>query len=725
MLIGSVINRGALTTFHNAIRHRNSEAARIIVMGDSISEGVIAGGYQYRWQQLLQDKLRAKYPLLTGSMGAGYIPALTVTGSPTPPVVTSGSPGTGFIDQGLGIKRYRVNSSQYVEWTAQTFDKVRIWYGKSDTLSGEGVVSIDGVDQTPRPSSIATANADGFYTDYSVAAGSHTVRVRGFSTFGFVLEGAEFYNGDEHKGIRVYDGAHSGATTGTYLGTGPKTYGHWQVVNALGAIGVDLFIVNLGVNDWGAYSATTYLSQIDQILALIETAANGRPHAVLLVGNYRPVKASNPDPAIWDAYQAGLRARATGNVAYFSIQPPWPDLFANTPNEYIFETIAPLHPNQAGHALFADLIYQAIRIPTYLPGNVDVVSSGKVRPITLPTGSVENTASNDSTASTTTETTTTLVTAEQQIRSIELPRGLYPLKSSAWDIDEYRIKAGWPVPIPKCDIRAITLASASGALIGNRDVPTALLTNAELRWVADADLYNETTLQWVPLQGSDPVWQTSVEYAPTLVTNYEYRIDDERFVEMSALNFDSDTMNHMWANFSYTFGGSAGYTVIMVMSPNSVYGNDLDVPYNGLWCPGDATPTGQTFTEDTGEHWVSATIQGKYLYVETDEVARTRVLSLSQQLSSSAPTYVAMVFTRPQAVVYVATGPNSIQSKNVVTGAAPVPVNGKIVLGRSTGDVLHTADMALFDLGMYANPLTPAEVQREFALLSRVYGGAT
>ena len=91
-------------------------------------------------------------------------------------------------------------------------------------------------------------------------------------------------------------------------------------------------------------------------------------------GMYRPVRALNPDPTIWATYQAGLRARATGNVAYLPVQPPWPDLYANTANSLMYEVAAPLHPNYAGHTALADLIFQAITPPrptvpagTFLP----------------------------------------------------------------------------------------------------------------------------------------------------------------------------------------------------------------------------------------------------------------------------------------------------------------------------------------------------------------------
>ena len=79
-----------------------------------------------------------------------------------------------------------------------------------------------------------------------------------------------------------------------------------------------------------------------------------------------------------------------------------------------------------------------------------------------------------------------------------------------------------------------------------------------------------------------------MEEMPELIYDYEYRVVNERFI-VSALNFDSDTQNHMWTDLASAFGGPLGYTVIMVFSPNSAYGNNVEVPYNGLWCHGGDT----------------------------------------------------------------------------------------------------------------------------------------
>lgn len=309
---------------------------------------------------------------------------------------------------------------------------------------------------------------------------------------------------------------------------------------------------------------------------------------------------------------------------------------------------------------------------------------------------------------------------------LEPPGGLFPLQTKAFEMDEYRIMAGWPVAVPQYDIRCHTMVSGDGEKFAVRDDNTAIETNALVRWVADPDFYDETELVWKPMQdktGHQSVWETSVEYAPVLINNYEYRVGSERFIE-SALNFDSDTQNHMWGNFADSFGGSTGYSVVMVMSPNSVYGNDADVPYNGLWCPGGPPGEGDTFEEDPGDTWASVSLQGGYLYFETHANPRKRAISIHQQLNSNAPMYLAFCINPIESVFYVGFGSESVKRKAMPTHQALDPQNSGILLGRTTGDVLHTADMALFDLGIYASRLNAKAVKNEFAKLSRAYGGS-
>jgi hypothetical protein len=294
----------------------------------------------------------------------------------------------------------------------------------------------------------------------------------------------------------------------------------------------------------------------------------------------------------------------------------------------------------------------------------------------------------------------------------DVPGGLYPLKSAAFVVDEYRIMSGWPVAIPDGDIRIDCLLSGEGNVLGNREEPTALVTDADMRWVADTDYYDQTAMRWRPLQSNVSPWETSPTHAPTMVTDYEYRVGSERFLGMTALNFDSNTQDYMWINLDLAMGGTSGYTVIMVMSPSSIFGNDETVVDNTLWGP-----------ETTGGAWTAFTVKEKAIWLTSEEVSAQRGVPLAGALASTAPTFLALVVSRPQTLMYAAPGPSNIQVKTVLAGQAPEPLSTRFRLGWGPNPMSATMDMALFDLSLYGNLLTKSEVVAEFAKLSQVYGG--
>lgn len=301
-----------------------------------------------------------------------------------------------------------------------------------------------------------------------------------------------------------------------------------------------------------------------------------------------------------------------------------------------------------------------------------------------------------------------------QIR--DLPGGLYPLHSASFEMDEYRIMAGWPVPVPAYDIRTDTMMTADGTVLADRDSPVSLVTGATFRWVADANYWDITTLRWAPIQGGAPPWTAMPGSDPTLVDDYEYRIGDERFTEMTCLNFDSDTADYLENDLNLAMGGSQGYSLIMVLSPNSVYGNNEDVPANGLFGPkdDDFSPPG----------WFSLKIRGNFLWLDTDDSKDLKGVTIGVGQRATAPIFLAVVVGRPQAVLYAASGPSSLLTKRIPTGDATRALRADFWLGR-TPLTPATADMALFDLGIYGDMLSATQVANEFALLSQAYGGDT
>lgn len=311
-------------------------------------------------------------------------------------------------------------------------------------------------------------------------------------------------------------------------------------------------------------------------------------------------------------------------------------------------------------------------------------------------------------------------------RLLNVPGGLYPMMSAAFEVDEYRIMSGWPVPVPDCDIQIECLVSADGEVLGNRDSPLALTTNADMRWVADSSYYDQVTCQWVPIQGHVTPWETTPDHAPTLITDYEYVLGDERFVDMSALNFDSDTSDYMWNDLALMMGGTFGYTVIMVLCPNSVYGNNQTVTNNALFGPTSSIITGTDSSGKPildGSAWVQFTVSDKMLWMTTEEKRRSKGVAMGNGEENTTPFYLAMVVQRPQTTLYASSGPSKVDSKALAAGAAPEALNTRFWLGNGPFPENSSMDMALMDLSIYGNALSKKDVLAEFSSLSSVYGG--
>ena len=285
------------------------------------------------------------------------------------------------------------------------------------------------------------------------------------------------------------------------------------------------------------------------------------------------------------------------------------------------------------------------------------------------------------------------------------------MRSAAFEVDEYRLMSGWPVVVPSCDIAVPVLVSGAGLALDNRDSPTALTTNADLRWVADDSYYDQVSLLWRSIQGNS-TWASGPTNAPVLLSDYAYRVGDEMFTDMTVLNFDSDTASYLTNDLSLLMGGTSGYTVVMVLSPNSFYGNDPNVVSNGLWGP-----------DSTDGSWAAFMVSDQRVWMVTEVYTGQPGVAIGDGLNSSAPTYLALVVNRPQTTLYAGPGPRNVAMRSLVAGARPEPLSTRFWLGNAALPGVGTMDMALFDIGIYANPLSKSQVVSEFALLSQIYGG--
>lgn len=370
-----------LRKWYEHLAKRAARRVNVTLLGDSIFEGALVGTptYTKRSLDLFQKQLRARMGLAAG--GVGYMPAYYAGALINDDTTRAGAtPTEKDFEWGPGGKCLELvghaSTPGELTWPAITCDRVRIYYGRSNSVSGNFKVFIDASDVTSSgtlggngtsgASGATVTNVDGsaksggyYWESAALSLASHTVMVRAnVAGFGSQITAAEFFSGDLASGVHVIDAAHTGAQTSQYL---PSTMNPaWQEHTTHAA---DLTVVNLGTNEAiAAVSATSYQADLTSLVGKIKTSsASGQ---ILIVHGWRP---STVSQSVWDAYGAARRAVVDAEplAAYLDLEDLWMPLTTNGAenNGLMYESTNPIHPNDAGHQRLADIL-TSVLLPT-------------------------------------------------------------------------------------------------------------------------------------------------------------------------------------------------------------------------------------------------------------------------------------------------------------------------------------------------------------------------
>jgi hypothetical protein len=312
----------AMRRWFAALGNRHTAPAKVLVFGDSNSEGTGAGTFQKRWMQVLQDALRSRYPV-PGVTGAEF-PYITASPRQTPaltgaPVSNVGATSASF---GLGLRALTVEAGDSVTFTF-TGDRC-IFYATKGPSVGRYSIVLDGG---------AATVVDGFnsgtlitgqqiWDSGAISSGAHTVVVTRADTTtanpGNVFpEGLLTFNGDFAAGVRVIDGARHGTQVSTFSDSTA-----WQTaLTNLGPFG--LAIMPWGANDAVAgVTAATFKTKLLDLIADMRGA--GFAGSVLLVGM---PKRSEITDVLWVEYLTAMREVAAddADVAFLDLRSRIPD----------------------------------------------------------------------------------------------------------------------------------------------------------------------------------------------------------------------------------------------------------------------------------------------------------------------------------------------------------------------------------------------------------------
>lgn len=283
-----------LAQWRTALRQQSSAPASWVAIGDSITEGQGASSRDARWVEQTRDGLR------TNAGGEGYSPGWYAVYGPDSPWEPYSSREGDVADEEFGSLGLRTATLQ--TGATQTYEvtgtSAYVYY-----LTNGGVLGIS-IDDTP-VTTIDTAGPYSTANRYQVTfagPGPHSLTVYAVTGPAYVA-GVEKFQGDEANGVRLYDHAHSGFTSGQFVAAQD------ELNPVLALLQPDLVTIELGVNDYltGDPGLPEVRGNLQELVDNLREELTEKPPSIVIVLPYR----IGPEPRgdySWDDYTEAVTA---------------------------------------------------------------------------------------------------------------------------------------------------------------------------------------------------------------------------------------------------------------------------------------------------------------------------------------------------------------------------------------------------------------------------------
>ncbi len=321
----AAIKMSLLRPFKAKMALRNSAPVNILCLGDSTVEGARCTNAQTRWQGRLRDMLRSRLGQSVAG-GFGYVPAWYSTGdqqTPSPSQFSSTISHTGSGQSrgtyGFGRRCLAMNPGDVSTLTIPVTGPYKstsadVMWAKASTSATSIVIKLDGTQvYTAATNSGSPAGAQTYRVAIPQDGAQHVITVEATGQV-LYFEGWFLYNGDESSGIRVIDGAASGAPSSWFSYTSASSGGNqnFMLDNVLWATPA-LITLMVGINDF--YNSTAQLATPAQYLANLQTAISniraklvGQVPPIIIMRQYErgPTGSTASLPYQWAAYSAAI-----------------------------------------------------------------------------------------------------------------------------------------------------------------------------------------------------------------------------------------------------------------------------------------------------------------------------------------------------------------------------------------------------------------------------------
>lgn len=346
----------ALVDWRDAYQASGTSIARLLVIGDSITEGTGASTLSNRWQTILQTNLRRHAGVLPGATYP-FIPTKYQTTTPGQPSAISGT--TSGIGYGFGWRTIDLKDDTSTATFTFTGTSAKIMYVKGASR-GVMAVSVDGAAPT-LVNTNGPVNIAAIWDVGALSAGPHTLTVTRdpSSAAGQTvwLEGLLTYNGDEAAGVRIIDGAKAGISASQLTQTTCDS-----AAVALKAAGPFAAVLAcLGTNDYAnGVTLADFKAAHERLIASLRGPYGGFSGSIILLNTY---KSAGRDEATWDGYSQQLAQIAAGDskIAFVDLRANMPDIpspYTDVAGQGMFADT--LHPSDVGHRHIAGVLTRTL-----------------------------------------------------------------------------------------------------------------------------------------------------------------------------------------------------------------------------------------------------------------------------------------------------------------------------------------------------------------------------
>lgn len=334
--------------FKAALGKRDSTPVDILTVGASWLAGSGAGSTVARFADVSLGQIRTKWQPAGVTGGLGYRESFSFTPGYTTPYTFAGT-GVAQSTLGLGRKVFRMSAAATVSFTSPG-TAVDIVFGKG-TSGGTFTYQINGGTASAVQNTVAASTSDA--TLRITTTPGDVVKITVGSNY-FYFEGVMFYNGDETKGLRMWNGATSGYRTTDFIDGLGVSYGAWGLVDP------DLVIIgDLVANDYsGGTSLTpvpvaTSATQLAAIYAAIRAKCT-RPPTIVQMLMPQITNGAVTTLAPWADYRQMVKdvAKADGSIVLWDVAPIFGTMTGT--DTYAIINGDQAHPNVAGHKAVAD-----------------------------------------------------------------------------------------------------------------------------------------------------------------------------------------------------------------------------------------------------------------------------------------------------------------------------------------------------------------------------------